>query len=246
MNRQKVGIEELAERLLSKGYVYIDNYTGCDGTVDVICCKCGQRKTINMITFRHQKFMYCRECENKEKKIRQEERRRLRETEREMRKQQLKLENEERRKREKVLREQERAEAFRKEREAVKVVCKECGKVFSHADRMSNSYCSVKCSKKHNNRIKSRQRDARKRGNGKSESIDLIKLYKRDKGYCYLCNGLCDLEDYEYRENTFIAGNDYPSIDHVIPLSIGGEDTWENVKLAHRSCNSRKGARKAI
>ena len=155
----------------------------------------------------------------------------------------MKLENEERRKQAKVLRERERAEALRKELEAVKVVCKECGKVFSHADRRSDMYCSEKCADKYYNRIYSRKRDALKRGNGKSDNIDLIELYKRDKGYCHICNELCDLEDYEYRENTFIAGNSYPSVDHVIPLAIGGADTWANVKLAHRSCNSKKGAK---
>lgn len=34
---------------------------------------------------------------------------------------------------------------------------------------------------------------------------------------------------------------DYPSVDHVIPLSKGGTHTWDNVKLAHKRCNSKKG-----
>lgn len=40
--------------------------------------------------------------------------------------------------------------------------------------------------------------------------------------------------------DTFIAGNMYPSIDHVRPLSRGGLHEWGNVKLAHRICNSIK------
>lgn len=32
------------------------------------------------------------------------------------------------------------------------------------------------------------------------------------------------------------------SLDHVMPLSKGGPHTYENVVLAHRSCNSRRGA----
>jgi len=40
--------------------------------------------------------------------------------------------------------------------------------------------------------------------------------------------------------DTFIAGNMYPSIDHVVPLSRGGLHEWGNVKLAHRICNSIK------
>lgn len=68
----------------------------------------------------------------------------------------------------------------------------------------------------------------------------LKELYKRDKGICYICGTKCDYEDYTYRGNTFIAGNYYPSIDHVIPLNKGGKDEWNNLKLAHRICNSLK------
>lgn len=68
----------------------------------------------------------------------------------------------------------------------------------------------------------------------------LKELYKRDKGICYICNKKCDYEDYTYRGNTFIAGNYYPSIDHVIPLIKGGSDDWDNLRLAHRICNSIK------
>lgn len=68
----------------------------------------------------------------------------------------------------------------------------------------------------------------------------LKKIYERDKGICYICGKKCDYEDYTYRGNTFIAGNYYPSIDHVIPLIKGGTDTYDNLKLAHRICNSIK------
>lgn len=32
-------------------------------------------------------------------------------------------------------------------------------------------------------------------------------------------------------------GPDYPTIDHVIPLSKGGSHTWDNVKVACGECN---------
>jgi len=35
------------------------------------------------------------------------------------------------------------------------------------------------------------------------------------------------------------------SIDHIIPVAQGGADTLANLQVAHRRCNSRKGARRA-
>lgn len=72
------------------------------------------------------------------------------------------------------------------------------------------------------------------------DKITLSELYKRDKGICYLCGKICDYSDYVCNGETIICGNMYPSIDHVQPLSSGGLHTWENVRLAHRICNSIK------
>lgn len=33
-----------------------------------------------------------------------------------------------------------------------------------------------------------------------------------------------------------------PVVDHIMPLSRGGEDTKTNVQLAHSKCNGAKGA----
>lgn len=71
-------------------------------------------------------------------------------------------------------------------------------------------------------------------------TINLEELFERDHGLCYLCNRECDWSDYEIRDGAFIAGNNYPSIDHVVPLAKGGQHKWENVRLACRLCNSLK------
>lgn len=55
-------------------------------------------------------------------------------------------------------------------------------------------------------------------------------LIKRDGYACYLC------ED-PYTED------DGPTIEHVTPLARGGTWDMENLKLAHRLCNQRKGDR---
>jgi 5-methylcytosine-specific restriction endonuclease McrA len=72
------------------------------------------------------------------------------------------------------------------------------------------------------------------------KGITLEKLFRRDRGQCYICGGICDWNDFSIKDNAFIAGQTYPSIDHVKPLAKGGEHSWDNVKLAHFVCNSLK------
>ena len=72
------------------------------------------------------------------------------------------------------------------------------------------------------------------------KDITLEKLYNRDNGICAICGGRCNYENYIFKDTTFIAGNTYPSIDHIKPLSKGGSHTWDNIQLAHKQCNSIK------
>lgn len=58
-------------------------------------------------------------------------------------------------------------------------------------------------------------------------------LVRRDGTKCALCG------------ETMIAESkreDGMTIDHRVPLSKGGSDTIQNMQLAHRSCNERKGS----
>ena len=62
-------------------------------------------------------------------------------------------------------------------------------------------------------------------------------IYERDKGICYLCGNLT-YKDYENR-----PANQRATIDHIIPISKGGNHTFENVRIACWRCNSIKGNR---
>lgn len=121
------------------------------------------------------------------------------------------------------------------------VYCKECGILFLRK-RGNQLYCSEKCKRKAEYRIKEINRRYKLKENGRIDwNITLDKLIKRDKGLCKICGQAIDINDYYYDDKgNFIAGNDYPSIDHIRPVSKGGTHTWGNVQLAHRRCNSNK------
>lgn len=68
--------------------------------------------------------------------------------------------------------------------------------------------------------------------------VTLKSVMKRDGGLCKLCGRPVDTTD--RRGNGL--GYYYPTIDHIVPLSKGGEHVMSNVQLSHMICNSRKGA----
>jgi hypothetical protein len=58
-------------------------------------------------------------------------------------------------------------------------------------------------------------------------------VVERDKSICWICNELVDLS----LSRTTALG---ATLDHVIPISKGGPDTLENIRLAHWIWNNRK------
>ena len=200
---------------------YVSGYIASDDFVELRCKECGLVFKRSAVTLRHTECLTsCPICEEKRK---QEELVR-REAEKEAQKQE---------------RERERAEAFwsqKFQQVSFKMCqCKECGAFFIGG---RSCYCSDECKRKHINRKHDKRLD---RANRIDKSISLKKLYKRDKGICWICGGKCDYKDYVKDENGyFIVGANYPSIDHVYPLSKGGNHEWSNVKLAHHYCNTLK------
>jgi 5-methylcytosine-specific restriction endonuclease McrA len=69
-----------------------------------------------------------------------------------------------------------------------------------------------------------------------SEPYTLAEIAERDGHRCQLCRRKVDM-----RLKTPHPLS--PSIDHIVPLADGGDDTRANVQLAHRRCNTSKGVR---
>ena len=73
--------------------------------------------------------------------------------------------------------------------------------------------------------------------NGRGTWIDPVKrhrIYERDGWSC----GLCGLETLK----RYVAGDPLsPSLDHVVPRSLGGGNEDENLRTAHIKCNAIRG-----
>lgn len=83
----------------------------------------------------------------------------------------------------------------------------------------------------------SHKRRAQKLGT-RTELLRPIDIYERDIWLCGLCSTAVD-PDAAWPDPMS------PSLDHILPLSKGGAHTYENVQLAHLTCNVSKGNRVA-
>jgi hypothetical protein len=109
------------------------------------------------------------------------------------------------------------------------VVCGECGTVFI-GKHPSARWCSTTCATRHWGRVKSRRRKPRITALPYTDR----QIYIRDKWRCHICGK-------RISQNTKWPDPLSPSIDHLVPLSLGGADEPSNVAAAHLSCNRAKG-----
>ena len=109
--------------------------------------------------------------------------------------------------------------------------CARCGEPFVIVDQLQSRYCSDSCLRRdagHRRRILVR--------NANRIPYRRSDIFKRDGWRCRLCGR-------ELRDTTDSTDMRAATIDHIVPLSKGGDDTAENVQAACRGCNSLKGNR---
>lgn len=111
-------------------------------------------------------------------------------------------------------------------------VCIDCCQVFGASPlgtgRWSDGNRCADCLKTNGDNT-SRRHAARRIG----DRPTIAKLAERDGAVCGLCSGPVDMA---------LKGTDWlgPTVDHIVPLSLGGTDTMDNTQLTHRSCNVRR------
>jgi 5-methylcytosine-specific restriction endonuclease McrA len=133
-------------------------------------------------------------------------------------------------------------------------VCAHCGKEgmrrVSNGNKLrgySNRYCSLKCrdlAKFGGNRTCAdpvkRAANARRAAKLKGATVDRIdpfRVFARDKWRCQLCGR----DTPRAKRGTY--DHDAPEVDHIIPLSKGGEHSYRNTQCACRKCNQKKSNR---
>lgn len=205
------------------GFEYVGNYTGSDGTVDVRCKKCGAVVTKSWVTIRHRKnYLICPTCEDaakKEKAERKEQERRQ------------KAEEDRRRKEARIL-------SMKSEQTAMEV-CPVCFSLFVPVNG-NKKYCSKRCATRAQNAHHKDKRMRRIKSLLVDSDITIDGVATRDSNICWLCGDAVDWNDYTEKNGAIVTGDNYPSIDHVVPLAAGGLHAWDNVRLAHRRCNYLK------
>ena len=118
--------------------------------------------------------------------------------------------------------------------------CNRCGSFF-YPIRVNQVFCSKECQRYYHNQINDIKR--KRLLNPKADDISLDDVYRKYNGICYLCGETCDFNDFEWVNGHKNVHGNYPSREHIVPLSKGGSHTWDNIQLAHIRCNSSKGAR---
>jgi len=114
-------------------------------------------------------------------------------------------------------------------------ICKECGNKFT-INFMANTreYCSIECARKRHREDHKQQRKEQLK-KAFVERVYFKRIYFRDNGTCQICN-----KPVAYDKNPKDPMG--ATIDHITPLSKGGKHHPDNCQLAHRRCNSFKGA----
>jgi 5-methylcytosine-specific restriction endonuclease McrA len=123
-----------------------------------------------------------------------------------------------------------------KAKKAVKErLCNECGKIFTpeYGDQR-RVFCSYICRYKSVRRSRKQKERALLR-KAKVESVNAITVFNRDGWRCQLCHKKLR------RADRGTISDNAPELDHIIPLSKGGEHSYRNTQCACRKCNSEKG-----
>ena len=104
--------------------------------------------------------------------------------------------------------------------------CRICESSF--VSRNLDNFCSQKCRRKYYRMDRRSWIGATRR----------LAIYKRDNWTCLICYEPVSSADYSHE----VYNPDYPSLDHILPRSLGGTHEDSNLRTTHVLCNALRGA----
>lgn len=113
-------------------------------------------------------------------------------------------------------------------------VCDVCHAVFISA-RTDAQCCSQECRRQLSRIERSGRYKHLKKIGRYDPSVTLVNVFNHFEGICCGCGEKLSF-DGDFRSDN------YPSMDHIVPLSKGGVHEWDNIQLLCRKCNCLKGA----
>lgn len=128
--------------------------------------------------------------------------------------------------------------AYKKQSEKKKaelLTCQCCGAVYMRSDG-GYKYCSRECRIRECSSNRNGIRRARRNGKREFGKAHFIFIYERDEGRCNHCKSSLNVGDRGMNKD------ESPVLDHIIPLSKGGEHNANNVQLLCNKCNTIKGS----
>jgi len=113
--------------------------------------------------------------------------------------------------------------------------CKQCAKVFTYGGDAFKEFCSRSCASECAKETKRRSSQIRRARKAKAtiEHFGPTYILKRDDYICQACG-------VKTRPDKKPTHPQYPNVDHIVPLSMGGEHSKKNCRCVCASCNSKK------
>lgn len=110
-------------------------------------------------------------------------------------------------------------------------ICKECSTLFK--GHKASVYCNPRCAKKATNRVSRSKRKALERS-VRAEAVNPLIVFERCEWHCQRCGTHTPSHlRGQHKPNS-------PELDHIVPLSKGGEHSYANTQLLCRKCNAFK------
>lgn len=114
------------------------------------------------------------------------------------------------------------------------IICQECGQTHTTTyGNKSRVYCGIKCLRRATRRVSKNARDARERA-AFVERVNPMKVFERDGWRCHLCG--CKTP----RRLRGTYDDRAPELEHIVPLSKGGEHSYRNTACSCRKCNQEE------